>query len=195
MSSVEYDRGKILLLLKERFDRSKLTPYNITVWTLTHRFIKLSDGFCLLSNSGNILAALHLLRPMFDCIMRLFAIQLSDDAHDISEAFLYGDAMSDVKIKNRWPTRFGDDEEIRLLDNRVLWLMDHSGWYRNMDSFYKKASKYIHFSQLHYASLFRNVESFSIGGYDTELSEPIIKDAVEDFNFLQDTFINTLRYC
>ena len=194
MQTVEYDRERLILLLKERFEDRNITPYNITLWTLSHRFLKLSDAFCLLSNSGNILSAQHLLRPMFDCIMRLFAVSYFDE-YNISERIMEGAKLSKIKVPNLWPEKFGKAKEVSLTDANIRELMQRTGLYKGIDIFYQNTSEYIHFSQQHYYDLFRSEDSFTIGGVDTVLHEPLIKEAVSDFNFLQRAFEGTISLC
>lgn len=195
MQTVDYNREEILSLLEERFSGRNLTTYNVAMLTLSHRFLKLSDAFCLLSNSGNILSAQHLLRPMFDCIMRLFTFSLLDEYYNISERVMHGEKFSKIKVTNIWPELFKNKKEISLSDMNIRRIMQGTGYYKGIDNFYNNTSEYIHFSLKHYYDLVRSVDSFRIGGADTVLHEPIVKEAVFDFNFLQNAFKGTISLC
>lgn len=106
-----------------------------------------------------------------------------------------GAKLSEIRIPNIWPELFGKAKDVRLTEANIRELMQGTGLYKGIDIFYKNASEYIHFSQQHYYDLSRSEDSFTIGGVDTVLHEPLIKKAIDDFNFLQRAFEGTISLC
>jgi len=133
---------------------------------------------------------------MLDCVMRLF-INSAFVERSLDWKTLNGQRLSDVWVCTPWPDKFeykNGKGEVRLTDSNIAIFMECLG-FKNIKAFYGKLCKYTHFSNFHYADLFRSKDIIAIGGDDTELQSPIITDALADFGFVQKAFVWTLRFC
>lgn len=191
MEEFAYDREKIISTAQERLEGLPATPLLVFNTSIIHRFIKLSDAFCLLVEEGNVESAQQLLRLMLDCIMKLFAVNAIEDPNTLCEKVIFGRCQfSDVPVTALLKTKV---PVTRLYDSDILSLMKESGWFPGIGEFYGKLSSLIHASYYHAIHLIaENPKEFRIGGNGASSFEALLRDAVEDFNRIQSTFIRLL---
>lgn len=115
-------------------DTETLYHADFVAFGVMQRSTALIDGFALLVEHKNALAAAPLLRLQIDSVIRFNACWLVDDSTKITNA-LWDDRPLN-KVKDRTGQRMTDSYLARAISDRYPWLPDA----------YKQASSFIHLS-------------------------------------------------
>lgn len=152
---------------------------------IVHRFVKLSDAFCLLLKNDNLETAHQLLRLLLDCQMKLFVINTSEKPYELCDSLLNFIEMNKL-----------EERGIKLTDHAIIQLMVESGWYKGVDEMYKDLSRAIHYSYKHIIHLIGDMKNneMCIGGSLLMEFTPLLDKSLSDFKLLQSWFIGTLHW-
>ena len=132
------------------------------------RALSLIEGFILLLESKNYMAASHLVRPYLDSFLRLFAAWLVKDPH-----YFANEVMKGEKVDKFYDSK---NEKQRLQD---WYLRDKASeeypWIKDV---YNTTSGYIHFSRKHIFNTIVevNTDDFTIGSYLSKYDSKTITD-------------------
>lgn len=190
ITASSYDRERLLLISKDRFSGRNATPLLLMETAILHRFLKLSDAYCLLVQNHNIESAQQLLRLLMDCVMRLFIINVVDDPNDLCRQIIQEKMqMSRIDTTISWSR----NKVSRLSDKNILKLMEESGMFVGMGNLYGDLSALIHTSYYHIAHLVSDAEGeFCIGGDKCSNYAPVVESSNSDFLLIQDMFYKVL---
>lgn len=132
------------------------------------RALSLLEGFIVLLESRNFMAASHLVRPYLDNFLRLFAAWLVKDPHEFANEVMKGKKVEEFFDK--------ENEKQALKD----WYLKNkaSESYPWISEVYKQTSGYIHFSSKHiYNSIVEvDEEKGTIGSYLTKYDSKTVTD-------------------
>lgn len=183
----------LLEAFRNQVDGRDLSPVLVFETSLTHRFVKLSEAFCQLMEGKNIEAAQHLLRPLFDCIMYLFVVNVVDDPDTLCRKAIDANIqLRDLKVTVRG---YNNGAEFGLKEGRILELMDTSGLFKGMRTFYGKLSAKLHTSFYHILHLYSQApDIIRIGGDSAASYLPMVEDTLEDFDLIQSMYFKMVHY-
>lgn len=132
------------------------------------RALSLIEGFIVLLESKNYMAASHLVRPYLDSFLRLFAAWLVEDPHYFANEVMKGEKV-DIFYDSK-------NEKQRLQD---WYLRDKASeeypWIKDV---YNTTSGYIHFSRKHIFNpiVEVNTNDFTIGSYLSKYDSKTVTD-------------------
>lgn len=130
------------------------------------RALSLIEGFLVLLDSRNFLAASHLVRPYLDTFLRLYAAWLVDDPHDFANEVMKGTKISKLK-----------DKDNNKLTDLYLWqkASEEFPWVKEI---YNNTSGYIHFSSKHIFNPIVDVdlENSTLGTYLSKYDSKTVSD-------------------
>ena len=183
----------LLEAFKNQIDGRDLSPVLVFETSLTHRFVKLSEAFCQLMEDKNIESAQHLLRPLFDCIMYLFVVNAVDDPDTLCRKAIDANIqLSDLKVT---AGRYNTGVSFELKERKIIDMMDKSGLFRGMGTFYGKLSAQLHTSFYHILHLYaKGPESIRIGGDVAADYKPLVEDTINDFDLIQSMYFKMVHY-
>ena len=132
------------------------------------RALALIEGFRVLLDSKNYLAASHLVRPYLDNFLRLFAAHLVKNPHEFANEVMKGKKVEEFFDK--------DNPKQPLRD--VYLRKKASESYPWINEIYKQTSGYIHFSSKHIYNPIVKVDSenSTIGTYLTKYDSETVTD-------------------
>ena len=188
-----YDRMALLEAFKNQIDGRDLSPVLVFETSLTHRFVKLSEAFCQLMEDKNIESAQHLLRPLFDCIMYLFVVNAVDDPDTLCRKAIDANIqLSDIMVTAAF---YNNGKEFGLKERNIIRMMDNSGLFKGMETFYGKLSAQLHTSFYHILHLYANGAGIiRIGGDVAASYKPLVEDTLEDFDLIQSMYFKMVHY-
>jgi hypothetical protein len=132
------------------------------------RTLSLLEGFTVLLESKNFMAASHLVRPYLDNFLRLFAAWLVKNPNEFANEIMKGKKVEDFFDK--------DNEKQALKD----WYLRNkaSESYPWITEVYKQTSGYIHFSSKHiYNPIVKvDAENATVGTYLTKYDSKTVTD-------------------
>lgn len=132
------------------------------------RALSLLEGFIVLLESRNFMAASHLVRPYLDNFLRLFAAWLVKDPHEFANEVMKGKKVEEFFDK--------ENEKQALKD----WYLRNkaSESYPWISEVYKQTSGYIHFSSKHiYNPIVKvDIENATVGTYLTKFDSETVTD-------------------
>lgn len=187
-----YDKIRLIRLAQDHFLGRNMSAYLAMELSILHRFLKLSDAYCLLRENDNIESAQQLLRMMLDCIMRLIAINIVDDPEGLCRQIIIDRKQFD-NIEVTVPG-YKEGKKVFLKEKTLLEIIVCFQFIKGVRALYERLCGLIHTSYYHVAHLVAdNTEEFVIGGSRCAGYDPIVESSDSDFYFLQDTFYNALK--
>ncbi|MGY6558766.1 MAG: hypothetical protein ACXIT9_05745 [Nitritalea sp.] len=132
------------------------------------RALSLIEGFLVLMDSRNYLAASHLVRPYLDTFLRLYAAWLVEDPHDFANQVMKGKKVEEFFDKEN-PKQGLKDWYLR---NKAS---EEFPWVKEI---YNNTSGYIHFSSKHIFNPIVDVdlENSTVGTYLSKYDSKTVTD-------------------
>ncbi|TYZ08937.1 hypothetical protein FY528_12035 [Hymenobacter lutimineralis] len=163
--------ANILNLAKQMVEGQDLFPLDILANAVLNRSLALINGFIVLAEADNYLAAIHLIRLHLDSFLRFAAAWQVDQPHEFALKVLDGEPIR--QLKDRTGTKMTDAYLVGIFSKDYPWIK----------SVYDTTSGYIHLSDKHiYASTRIEKEQrmmhFSIARKDRFLSLDLKVDAI-----------------
>ncbi len=112
--------------------------------------VALLDGFVEMLKSRNHTCAGLLIRSLLDTCMRTFAAYIAEDRPGFIEGYLKGKRICD----------FRDDRGNMMKDHVLRERL--AAYESSINDVYKKASEYVHFSDMAFCSIVRAVDNYGI---------------------------------
>lgn len=137
------------------------------------RALSLIEGFIVLLESKNYMAASHLVRPYLDNFLRLFAVWLVENSHDFANEVMKGKKVEEFFDKEKPKQALKDWYLREKASESYPWI----------NEVYKQTSGYIHFSSKHIFNPITevNTENSTIGTFLTKYDS----DSVTDLNRIE----------
>lgn len=165
----------------EAYERT-LYPLDLLAIAAMNRSLNLLDGFCMLIESRNFIAAAPLVRLQVDTALRFSAAFLVEEPHNFALEVLKGTPIR--KLRSHDNQRMTDRYLIEKMTAEFPWL-------RNV---YEHTSGYVHLSEKHIFNAFhvdqanKNPEKFSakISFNDKFVPDDIYLEAIDAFKVATD---------
>jgi len=163
-----YEHRILLMAKTSQFSGGKLYHLDFYLNGTYSRALSLIEGFVVLLESKNYMAASHLIRPYLDSFLRLFAAWLVEDPH-----YFANEVMKGEKVDKFYDSK---NEKQRLQD---WYLRDKASeeypWIKDV---YNTTSGYIHFSRKHIYNPIAevNTNDFTIGSYLSKYDSKTVTD-------------------
>jgi hypothetical protein len=132
------------------------------------RALSLLEGFIVLLESRNFMAASHLVRPYLDNFLRLFAAWLVKNPHEFANEVMKGKKVEEFFDKDNEKQALKDGYLRNKASESIPWI----------NEVYKQTSGYIHFSSKHIYNPIVEVdaEKGTIGTYLTKYDSETVTD-------------------
>ncbi|UJP65166.1 hypothetical protein [Mongoliitalea daihaiensis] len=132
------------------------------------RALSLIEGFIVLLESKNYMAASHLVRPYLDNFLRLFAAWLVENPHDFANEVMKGKKVEEFFDKENAKQKLRDWYLRDRASEEYPWIKD----------VYNTTSGYIHFSRKHIFNpiVEVNINDFTIGSYLSKYDSKTVTD-------------------
>jgi len=187
LKSVESDILEAGMRLMKSADGHMYVFDHFAIATL-NRAVAISSAFHTLVNDFNMVAAGALIRIHLDTALRYFASHLVDDWDVFAESVIRGNRIDKMKDRNG-----------NSLTDRHLSTEFEKQVPRTRD-LYKRACCYVHFSEVHTASVLdgrvdreNSVVGIKISATDRELSDDFYIDACHTFAEISRTIIDLVQ--
>lgn len=163
-----YEQRFLLMANTSQLSGGKLYHLDFYLNGTYSRALSLIEGFRVLLDSKNYMAASHLLRPYLDNFLRLFAAHLVKNPHDFANEVMKGKKVEEFFDKENPKQALKDWYLREKASESYPWI----------NEVYKQTSGYIHFSSKHIYSPIVNVdvESSTIGTYLTKYDSVTVSD-------------------
>jgi hypothetical protein len=168
-------------------ENPQMFPVDLLAFGVLNRSLHLIFGFASLVESGNLIAAMPLLRLQLDTFIRFAAAWLVDSPQEFANKILGGEPVKKLKSRDKKPMT--DRYLVETFACQHPWLT----------LVYERTSGYVHLSRTHTVACLSDENSaepgafqLAIGTADTFIDEAVYLEATEAFAHLTQII---LQYC
>ena len=177
LAGIEEDDAELLKLAEQMLHAHNAALYGLDFLATAaiNRSLSLSAGFSSLIRAKNLLCAGALLRMHLDTALRFYASFIVDKPHNFALEILGGQHIR--QMKDRTGKKMTDSYLVEQLSMEYPWIKQ----------LYETTSGYIHMSDTHMHSTFKDIDSdersvkIKIGAVDKDLPESVYLEAIEAF--------------